>query len=336
MMSRKHKPTRSGSEKKLPPEALTATDWAILKHVSLYHFTIRHAVQELFFDSDGSKAGTALDALARHSYLSNQEESNPSQALKAASNQKSTSKKSSGSQASQNKPLKIGGVKYYLLGNSSSLLAPQGFRFPKERFTPPKTEQSLYKHLAALWYCFFDGQRRYRLDRNEIAKLWMDTIPENRKVPHQPAYCLANKEQGPIIYRLYPTRKPKVIQIVEEVRKKLENDASTLRLKHWIEAGEYSYAIIVPSHERKRDVERELVKFRKQYPRLAGSVSAHYAPSPTLLKKALDENGNGTGDGMTAKIRPQPDPPQDANDLPSTDASPKDEPPGFEFYTYTT
>ena len=65
MPSKKRKATKSGSGKDLPPEKLSATDWAILKHVSLYHFTIRHAVGELFFSDGKRDAGTALAALSR-------------------------------------------------------------------------------------------------------------------------------------------------------------------------------------------------------------------------------------------------------------------------------
>lgn len=338
MMSKKRKPTKSGSETMLPPEDLTATDWAILKHVSLYHFTIRQAAQTLFFDSDGSKAGTALDALARHGYLKNRDDSKPSPA-QASKSKKRRPKESTSSKSKRPQVLKVGGVKYYLLGNSSSLLASLGFRFPKERFVPPKTEQSFYKHIAALWYCLFDGPRRYRLDTDEMTKLWTNVIPESKKVPHQPAYCLSEEEQGPVVVRLYPTRKPKAAQIVEEVRKKLENDANNLKLKQWIEAGDYGYAILVPSHNRIRDVERELVKSRQQHPVLAMSrVTVHFAPPPPLLAKALRDRGDDEGPGMTAKLPPPATPPSDHNDSSSIDTPPDKEPPddealGFEFYS---
>ena len=116
--------------------------------------------------------------------------------------------------------------------------------------------------MAALWYCLFDGPRRYRLDQDELSSLWADTIPENRRVPHQPAYCVAEEERGPVVFRLYPTQKSNAGQIVEEVRKKLESDAQGLRLRKWIERGEYGYAIAVPSIKQQRRVERQLAKLR--------------------------------------------------------------------------
>lgn len=293
MSNKENNPTNSGSD--LPPEGLKATDWAILKHVSLYHFTIRQAVEALFFSTDVSqkdssaKAGTALDSLARQGYLKNREHESQSK-----TNGANKTKGISASGSEKPEVLKVGTVKYYLLGGKSNLLASKGFTFPKERLVPPNTEQSFYKHVAALWYCLFDGPRRYRLDQKELSKLWAGLIPANRKIPHQPAFCLAEEAQGPVIYRLYPTMKTKAAQVLVEVRKKLEHDATSLGLKHWLDTGEYGYAIVVPSKDRSRDVKRELTKFQKQNPHLASArLTVHYAPTPPLLGKALRDRDDG-------------------------------------------
>ena len=305
MSSKEPEPTKSGSGKDRPPDDLTDTDWAILKHLSLYHLTIRQAVQELFFNSDSVKSGTALDALARQGYLKNREEHTPPQPKKSA---KSKTQQKQGNQDADSPQLfRIGSVKYYILGGRSKQLAPKGFRFPKERLVPPNTEQSLYKHLAALWFCIFDGPRRYRLDQEEISALWADTIPDNRKVPHQPAYCLANEEAGPVVYRLYPTQKSNAAQIVEEVRKKVAADIENLGLQRWVESGEYGYAIVVPSTDRQRHVQRELAKLRIQNSPLSQTrLTVHYAPAPPLLAKALKDWGNGNKGDFADTPAPKP------------------------------
>ena len=334
MPSKKPKPTKSGSSTDLPPEKLSATDWAILKHISLYHFTIRHAVQELFFNSErdkAAKAGTALDVLARQGYLKNQEDSKPSQKQTKKTN-KSSKEGNQSIQSDGSEVFKMGSIKYYLLGPRSKLLSPRGFKFPKERLVPPSTGQSLYKHLAALWYCIFDSPRRYRLDQEEMAQLWADTIPGNRKVPHQPAFCLANEDHGPVIYRLYPTQKSKAAQIVDEVRKKLEQDINNLSLQRWIDAGKYGYAIIVPSQDRKQEVERELAKLSDQNALLsAARLTVHKAPPPPLLAKALKERGDG-GQSQHLDIRPLPNSPASDSQL---QEPPTDEPPEFYFTSHT-
>ena len=56
MSTNKVKPTKSGSDKNITPDQLSAIDWAILKHVALYHLTIEQAVAETVFRR-GSKTG---------------------------------------------------------------------------------------------------------------------------------------------------------------------------------------------------------------------------------------------------------------------------------------
>lgn len=329
MSSKKQKPTKSGSGEVRPHDELKDTDWAILKHVSLYHLTIRHAVESFCFPSNPAKAGTALDALARQGYLKNQEDGTPSLPTESATSKVT---KKQGKQATESSHMfRIGNLKFYLLGARSYLLAPYGFRFPKERLVPPNTEQSLYKHLAALWYCFFDGPRRYRLDQEEITSLWTKSIPSNRKVPHQPAYCLAHEDQGPVIYRLYPTQKSNAAQIIEEVRKKVTADIDNLGLQRWLDSGEYGYAIIVPSTERQQHVQRELAKLRIQNSPLAKTrLTVHYAPAPPLLAKALRDRGDGR-QGMFATT-PAPSPSGASSQ--EAQVTSTDEPPDLTSSTY--
>lgn len=286
MPRKKKAPMKSGSSEELPPDKLKDTDWAIIKHVALYHFTIREAIQGLFFSSFGkssaSHAQNALEALTRHGYLNN--------GYKATEKTNPSSNKAASLTDAKDSTYKIGEHEYYILGGRCAKLRQFGFSFPKERLQPPSGPQSFYTHLAAFWYCLFDEKRRYRLELEELYELWKDVLPEGRRIPHQPAYCISNDADSPVVYCLYPTRRKKSSQIVEGVFNKLEEAAERMALQSWIEAGRYGYAILVPSEDKKHDVQSDLKKLRKQYPSLSKApITVHYAPTPSQLSKALKE-----------------------------------------------
>lgn len=309
MPSNNNDDMRSGSDPDFASKRHEAKDWAILKHVSLYHFTFRHAVEKLFYPGQPQQAGTALEALARQGYLSNSATLETEQ--KPGKNKKIK-------QPANSESFRVGKIKFYLLGSGSKKLASRGFVFPKERLQPPSTEQSFYKHLSALWFCVFSGERRYRLDLQELNGLLSPVLPDGCRMPHQPAYCLANVNDNPLVYRLYPTKKTKSQQIVNEVSKKLIEDAEVRGLRPVIEAQQYGYAIIVPSSNRIADVRRDLEQMRENDSLLQNAkVIVRFAPTSSTLNQELAklESGRSTkapADMSRPSITPlQDDPPID-------------------------
>lgn len=310
----------------MTPDELSATDWAILKHVSLYHLTFLDAVNKLFFSSE-KEAAKALASLTEHGYLKNHEFQEEAEPNPPASTNKATSKKKSkkSDSTASNAPhtLKMGCVPYYLLGGRCNQLAPTGFKFVKERVEPPNSEQSLYKHLGALWYCLFDGARRYRLDMDEIEMLL------GRPLPDSPAYCIAPDEDGPAIYRIYPCRKDNVAQAPGAVRHGLNKLIVNYGLNKWIDSGRFGYAIIVSSEARKSTAERALQREKKKDELLAkAKITVHYAPTPTLLGNALKQRAE-SGQGESGV-------PNEVNDIiDGIDDSPPDEPLDLSFSIHT-
>lgn len=274
MPDKNRKAMKSGNRKGQPE--LSATDYAIIHHVWLYYFTFFDAVQKLFFANGERDAEVELAALAQKGYLSNKEQ--------PASGQHTASK------TTPTSTLGMGEVKYYILGKKGrNLLLSSGRSVPKGRLTSPKTGQSIYSHLAALWYCVFDGPRRYRLDMREVNTLLADALPQDKEMPHQSPYCLAMESNGPVLYRLYPCRKKDAKRVPREVENRLNDDREFLGLSDWIDSGRYGYAVAVTSEARVSVAQRALQREAESNELLAKArITVHYAPTPTLLARALE------------------------------------------------
>lgn len=290
MASKSTPPTKSGSAQDIPPDKLSATAWAVLKHVSLYHLTFAEPLQELFFpegkDRDGMGIGSTLDLLTRCGYLKNTD-------VIDEGNQ------DDGNQNDREEPrrLRVGGTKYYLLGGRA--IAQCGFDVPKERKDPTK---SLQPHLGTLWYCVMDGTRRYRLDQQELEHFFPPTEYDDgvtrRIVYDQNAYCLSDEEQGPTIYRIYIPREPKDKQdrkrgndrtVLRAVTTMLEQDLARPILPDWITSRQYGYAILMPSEAKRQNIEK-LVRTSQGGSRPILDrvrISVHFAPQPAYLGRAL-------------------------------------------------
>lgn len=277
-MPRKKKTnTKSGSDNRQRPEELSDTDWAILNHVYLYHFTIIEAVRRLFFSSASeSKAEEALVNLTRNGFLRH------------------------------DPAYKIGSHKYYILGPTCNTLKPMGFKIPKERYVPPSGDESSYRHLSAIWFCLFDGKRRYRLSLSELYELWKDCLPDKVRIPHQPAYCLAGDGDAPIVYCLKASQSDNTKGLVKDVLSKLEENSKKMSLQSWIESGRYGYAILVPSEERRLDVKKALKRHRNQFPSVSNApITVHYAPTPSAFTEAFKRSAGP--DSSLLEANPVPD-----------------------------
>lgn len=200
----------------------------IVRHVSRYRITTPHVTKRLFFDMGGSSdhLATLLEVQATLDELVSLGK------LERISN---TKKKIQSASKKQNVPPK-----------------------PKWTFT-----NSVYVHpghkikagddLARLWFCCLDKQRRHFTVREELEALFRS---EGIKPPyHNYFHAIAHEEGGPVLYRIYICR-AEWKSAGQQIRKIIGTNAREFR--HWIDQGSYGVAILVPTKQKKNEINQRL------------------------------------------------------------------------------
>jgi len=232
---------------------LSPEDQAILRHVALYRLTLAEVVSQLFFGGNAGRAGRLLGGLAKNGFL-NRHNKIANGALP-------------------------GPVTNYTL-------TPEGARAAgaeKER-GEPLGPLALPTHLAVLWFCCLSDRRRYRLEPEELKSLLGD-----KSVHPNTACCIAEEEDGPCLYRIFPTTANPVnamSQLRDTVSEAWDKKPT---LRSWMESGDLGFVVLAESKPKCSDLEKLVRKYTGDTERIDHDcrILVRFAPSPKGVKKAL-------------------------------------------------
>lgn len=231
---------------------LRLKDLAILRHVALYRLTLPDVVDRLFCRGKGGDATTILVNLAKAGLLLHHK-----------------------------KKEALGGEQPYFT------LTREGARIvggPEDR-SEPLGESALRTHLAVIWFCCMGDRRRYRLEPDELkALLGQRSLHEN--IP----CCISEEEDGPRVYRVYPTSTdPR--STVRQLRTNIGEAWQNAAMRPWIEARDLGFAVLAEKPSKCADLERLVKKAGRDDQGLQQEccILVRFAPSPKGVKMALAE-----------------------------------------------
>ena len=215
-------PTNSGE--------LQPADGAILQHVALYRLTFAHPVQRLFFPAEDfdepshalRRAGDALHGLAGSGLLTCKEGKHELRFNKD--------------------------FKYYVLTH-------RGAKTIGAKQTRPASNPN--KDLAILWACTMEEKRFHRVTANDIGELFPKHTPHHN-IPHILSEQAYDEGQSTcVLYRVYvTTSEPSDItkHCLEHYKKCCKNES----LAPLVDVGDYGFAILVTTEERRKHVQKLL------------------------------------------------------------------------------
>lgn len=239
------------------------TDLPILKHVALYGLTFTHPVQRLFFPVEQfdsvaearQRAGDALHALSLEGLLSCKDRK---QALRFHRDQK-----------------------YYILTRRGAKLI--GSKYSKPAANPNKD-------LAILWACVMGSRRFHRVTNDEMERLLPNDTPS-----HVVQHIVGEQEFGAgkstcVLYRVYSTG-AEAKAIANYVRKYYTESCSNESLRPMVEVGDYGFAILVPTEERRGEVQKQLAKPRGDQAPLnkLARFTVRLGPTHATLRQAIED-----------------------------------------------
>lgn len=176
--------------------ALTARQLAVLHHLRRYRVSLRPVLDRIFYAGEGDGCKRDLEALRAHGCIEVVENA------VADPEQKNVR------------------YSYYLLARrGAALLEIPGGR--TSRVGP----DALTRHLAHLWYCCCDRQRRHRLLDDDLTRLFAPpdepARAEHSTVERIPGFhCLARGGEQFLVQQMYAPHTP-AADILGEVRKRL-------------------------------------------------------------------------------------------------------------------
>lgn len=225
---------------------------AILRHIGLYRLTLLEVASQLFCSGNAGRAGRFLGSLAKDGYL-NRHDKIENGALP-------------------------GGITIYTLTPEGARAAGVG----KER-GQPLGPSALPTHLAVLWFCCLSDRRRYRLEPEELTLLLGD-----ESIHQNTACCITEEEDGPRVYRIFPT-KANPINAIGQLRKSVSEAWENPTLRSWMESGELGFVVLAESKSKCSDLDKLMRKNFRDDERIEHDchVLIRFAPSPEGVKKAL-------------------------------------------------
>lgn len=111
---------------------------------------------------------------------------------------------------------------------------PGGLAYYTLRHAKPANTQAIDFDLATLWICCLDKNRSYRLETAEVRRLF-ETPPH-----HHLRHCLTPEDDGPVIYRIYPTTVD-VKTTISYLKKHIVDARNRRGLADWIDLGDYGF-----------------------------------------------------------------------------------------------
>jgi len=235
-------------------EELRPQDQALLRHVALYRMTLPQIASRLFCAGNAGRAGSALGRLAKNGFLNRHD------------------KISNGALP--------GRVTIYTL-------TPEGARaagVKKER-GQPLGPSALPTHFAVLWVCCLSDRRRYRLEPEEVKSLIGD-----ESVHPNTACCITEEEDGPRVYRIFPTTSEPA-GAMRQLRASISEAWENPTLRSWMESGDLGFLVLAESKQKCSDLEKLLRKAVRGENRIEHDcrILVRFAPSPKGAKKALKD-----------------------------------------------
>lgn len=243
---------------------LTVTDQMLLRHIGAYYFTCKESAAVAVFSADDNpihRAANALSSLAKLGYLRDHDGDTPL-AFDATAKRK---------------------TRYYLL-------TAEGFAYtnvPKDRKQTPG-ETSLAKNLALLWYCTLDGQRRYRLEKEDL----YDTFGGKKKAPyHNVPHVVSQATDAPPVIERLVISSADVRNTISKVRKHISEDLNHPVLGSWVETGSYAYTLLGSTPDVRDDYAEMITNSTGKHPPLnnLANVRAGLGPSPETFSLCLTE-----------------------------------------------
>jgi hypothetical protein len=233
---------------------------AILRHVGLYRLSFVHPIQRLFFSEE--EFGDSLQALQRAGNALHGLQCLGLLASKHGKHQLEFSKQ-----------------KYYIL-------TPQGAKLIGIAPKSPNPNNDL----AILWACTMDKKRFHRLETKEVAELFPDNPPA-KNVPHIISQQDYDEDKTTnIVYRVYVTGHS-ASQIVKYVKQHYAKSIANDCLRPLVEVGDYGFAVLVPTEQRRKEVQKFLAKVDSNQSSLnrQARFSVRLGPTADTLREAIKE-----------------------------------------------
>lgn len=226
-------------------------DQAILKHMGLYRLTFRPVLERLFFPTSG--CGNVLRRLTLEGMI--------------------RSRKGVG-----------GNVSYYQL----TAKATRRLGLPVDRSTPFNA-QALQTHIALLWYCCMGQARRFRLERDSLARFFKKDIPTGD-------HCLEEGKALRMFQCYVPAPDGQLDSVIRTLRRRFDESRANPSVYPWIETRQYGFAILVETAERQRAI-REALKTESNDDGLFNrqtAIAIERAPGLLTLKEAIIHAGRAS------------------------------------------
>ena len=144
------------------------------------------------------------------------------------------------------------------------------------------------KDLAILWACCMGNKRFHLLNHKEFSELF-----DGKSTHHNVAHAISEQteessEPITVVYRLCRTlAEPK--QVVRQARGYYEKALQVESLRPLVEVGDYAFAILVPTEDRRKEVQKLLARAdgqSKPLNRLA-RFTVRLGPTTQTLREAI-------------------------------------------------
>lgn len=141
----------------------------------------------------------------------------------------------------------------------------------------PFRSQALLKHLGILLFCHVDGAHRYRLEDDELRMIVGEPLPEG-------AHCMAMFDGRVQVLNVYvPGQRTSIRSVTRRIREHLDEVRRLPKVRELLEAGNYGFAIVTQTTERRSAILRALrIPERNGGGPLAKQVSTRVEALPTF------------------------------------------------------
>jgi hypothetical protein len=169
--------------------------------------------------------------------------------------------------------------KYYILTKEGAkrILAKPGLT------KPPK---DIATSLAILWLCTMDKKRFYRVDRDDLLPILEDKAPH-----HNVNHVISADEFGPALYRVYATDSEASDVLKHATKNCLEPALENPTLRPLVDVGDYGFAILLPTEQRRTATQKLFAKPKDDGPSISriARFTVRLGPTPQTLAEAISQ-----------------------------------------------